>query len=171
MKRFVIMAILFACLLCSCAATDPATEVRPNKPAAQKAAKQESVLTVTPAERELLAKLVYCEARGESTECQRAVVSVVFNRLASGKWGKTLEQVIFYPNAFTPATSGVIENAEPNEINYAAVDYVLKNGSALPEYVRYFRADRHHTWDGYEGYTVIDNTYFGYFTDWQKGAW
>lgn len=172
MKRFGILIIFLACLLCSCAADEPPVSVQ-----SEFTSKPESktvtafVYEVSAAERELLAKLVYCEARGESVECQRAVVSVVFNRQASGKWGQTVEEVIFYPNAFTPATSGVIDTAAPNETNYAAVDYVLERGSTLPEYVRYFRADYHHSWKGYEGYTIIDSTYFGYFTDWQNGAW
>ena len=44
---------------------------------------------VTEEERYLLAKLVHSEASICSEECQRAVVSVVFNRLESGKWKKT----------------------------------------------------------------------------------
>ena len=42
-------------------------------------------------------------------------------------------------------------------------DYVIQNGSTLPFYVRYFRADKDHSWTGYKNYTVIDNVYFGYF--------
>lgn len=126
---------------------------------------------VTDEERYLLAALVFCEANTESIECQRAVVSVVFNRLACGKWGHTLEEVIFYTNAFTPASNGKIFKVEPNNVNFDAVDYVLKNGPTMPTYVRYFRTDHHFNWKGYVGYTVIDSTYFGYFKDWEKGAW
>ena len=127
--------------------------------------------SITAEERLLIAQLVYREANTESLECQKAVVSVIFNRLACGKWGKTINDVIYYKNAFTPATMGLLEGVNPTETNFAAVDYVLENGPTLPTYVRYFRADYHHTWSGYEGYTAIDHTYFGYFTDWQKGAW
>ena len=127
--------------------------------------------SVTEEERLLIAQLVYREANTESLECQKAIVSVLFNRLACGKWGDTIEEVIYYKNAFTPATAGLLEGVTPTNINYEAVDYVLENGPTLPTYVRYFRADYHHKWDGYEGYTVIDHTYFGYFINWQKGAW
>ena len=41
---------------------------------------------ITSAEREMLARLVYREANVESIECQKAVVSVVINRLHSGDW-------------------------------------------------------------------------------------
>ena len=127
--------------------------------------------SVTEEERLLIAQLVYREANTESLECQKAIVSVLFNRLACGKWGDTIEEVIYYKNAFTPATAGLLEGATPTKTNYEAVDFVLENGPTLPTYVRYFRADYHHKWSGYEGYTAIDHTYFGYFTDWQKGAW
>lgn len=134
-------------------------------------ASDSAVFTVTDEERYLLAALVFCEANTESIECQRAVISVVFNRLACGKWGHTLKEVIFYPNAFTPASNGKIFKVEPNSVNFDAVDYVLKNGPTMPTYVRYFRTDHHFNWKGYVGYTVIDSTYFGYFKDWEKGAW
>ena len=134
-------------------------------------ASDSATFVVTDEERYLLAALVFCEANTESVECQRAVVSVVFNRLACGKWGHTLKDVIFYPNAFTPASNGKIFNVEPNNVNFDAVDYVLKNGPTMPTYVRYFRTNYHFNWKGYVGYTVIDSTYFGYFKDWEKGAW
>ena len=127
--------------------------------------------SVTEEERLLIAQLVYREANTESLECQKAIVSVLFNRLACGKWGDTIKEVIYYKNAFTPATAGLLEGVTPTKTNYEAVDFVLENGPTLPTYVRYFRADYHHKWSGYEGYTAIDHTYFGYFTDWQKGAW
>jgi spore germination cell wall hydrolase CwlJ-like protein len=127
--------------------------------------------SVTEEERLLIAQLVYREANTESLECQKAIVSVLFNRLACGKWGDTIEEVIYYKNAFTPATAGLLEGVNPTKTNYEAVDFVLENGPTLPTYVRYFRAGYHHKWSGYEGYTAIDHTYFGYFTDWQKGAW
>ena len=50
--------------------------------------------SVTEEERLLIAQLVYREANTESLECQKAIVSVLFNRLACGKWGDTIEEVI-----------------------------------------------------------------------------
>lgn len=134
---------------------------------------------VTSDERYLLAKLAHSEGSICSEECQRDIVSVVFNRLESGKWRKdmngdnkiTLYDIIYYPNAFTPATNGAIDKWEPTSKDYAAVDYVIKNGPTVPTEVRYFRTDHDFSWDGYENYKVIDNVYFGYLVDWQKGAW
>lgn len=134
---------------------------------------------ITEEERYLLAKLAHSEASICSEECQRDVISVVFNRLESGKWCKdmnrddkiTVYDIIYYPNAFTPATSGAIDNYDPTAKDYASVDYVIKNGPTVPTEVRYFRTDYDFNWEGYKNYKVIDNVYFGYFVDWQKGAW
>lgn len=153
-KLYLILVLVLCCSFCACSAEEP-----------------ETFYTVTEEERDLLAKLVFCEANTENLDCQKAIVSVVFNRLEAGKWGSSLEDVIFYPNAFTPATFGCLEDAEPTAENYEAVDYVLKNGPNLPTQVRYFRAGHHHRWEGYKGYIQIDGVYFGYFIDWEKGVW
>lgn len=123
--------------------------------------KPEEVMTVE--EREMLARLVYLEAGTCSSECQKAIASVVLNMRDAGYWGNTIEEVINYPNAFSPAY--MIPDCIPNHSSYEAVDYVIQQGSTLPSYVRYFRADKDHEWIGYENYTVIDNVYFGYFTN------
>lgn len=185
-----IFALLFICILSSslllaCArgnnqetAIPPTTNATPSNtivhttPAASETTTLKTMYySVTEEERLLIAQLVYREANTESLECQKAIVSVLFNRLACGKWGDTIEEVIYYKNAFTPATAGLLEGVTPTKTNYEAVDFVLENGPTLPTYVRYFRAGYHHSWEDYEGYTVIDHTYFGYFINWQKGAW
>ena len=116
---------------------------------------------ITPDEREILARLVFLEARGESYECQKAVVSVVINRWMSEQWGNTINSVIYAPKQFTTAYR--IKTTTPYQMNYDAVDDVLQNGTTLPYYVLYFRANHHHRWGNIYGrYTAIDNTYFGY---------
>lgn len=116
---------------------------------------------ITSAEREMLARLVYREANIESLECQMAVASVVINRWQDGRWGDTLEDVIYSPYQFTPAN--LLYKTTPTELNYTAVDLVLQNGCTLPPYVMFFRADYHFDWQGYKPYTQIDCTCFGYF--------
>ena len=116
---------------------------------------------ITSTEREMLARLLYREANIESLECQMAVVSVVINRWQDGRWGDTLEDVIYSPYQFTPAN--LLYKTTPTELNYTAVDLVLQNGCTLPPYVMYFRADHHFDWDEYKPYTQIDYTCFGYF--------
>ena len=119
------------------------------------------VYQITSVERELLARIVYLEANAENLECQKAIASVIINRWQSGQWGDTLKDVIYAKGEFSPANR--IPNTTPNKYQYEAVDYVLKNGCTVPEYVLYFRASHHHQWNGYEPYTIIDRTYFGYF--------
>jgi spore germination cell wall hydrolase CwlJ-like protein len=116
---------------------------------------------ITSTEREMLTRLVYREANTESLECQMAVVSVVINRWQDGKWGDTIEEVIYSPYQFSPAN--LLYKTTPTELNYTAVDLVLQNGSTLPPYCMYFRADYHFDWDGYKPYTQIDYICFGYF--------
>lgn len=190
-SAFLFMCILSVSLLLACAAkvnapedTTPTTSSTPSttvhtssnttpttSTVPETTAPKTVYYSVTEEERLLIAQLVYREANTESLECQKAIVSVLFNRLACGKWGDTIEEVIYYKNAFTPATAGLLEGVTPTKTNYEAVDFVLENGPTLPTYVRYFRANYHHSWEGYEGYSVIDHTYFGYFINWQKGAW
>ena len=134
---------------------------------------------VTAEERDMLATLVYLESSICSEDCQRAVASVIFNRLDSGRWKKdvnkdgkvTLYDIVYYPNAFSPAY--LIEDYKDKTTQecYDAVDYVIQNGPTVPTYVRYFRTNYHFKWDGYKGYCDMDNVYFGYMVDWQKGAW
>lgn len=116
---------------------------------------------ITSEEREMLARLVYREANTESLECQMAVVSVVINRWQDGRWGETLENVIYSPNQFTPAN--LLYTTTPTELNYTAVDLVLQNGCTLSPHVMFFRTDHHFDWEGYKPYTQIDYTCFGYF--------
>lgn len=118
------------------------------------------VYNVTSVEREMLARLLYREARGESLECQKAIISVVINRWQNGGYGDNLHDVIYAENQFSPASS--LWKTTPGEEQYEAVDYVLRYGCTLPGYVTHFRADKHHSWSGYKEYTVIDGTYFGY---------
>jgi spore germination cell wall hydrolase CwlJ-like protein len=115
---------------------------------------------VTSEEREMLARLVYLEANVESLDCQKAIASTVINRWQNGRWGDSIKDVIYAEGQFSPAY--LISSTTPNNTNYEAVDYVLKNGCTLPDYILYFRAAYHFAWHGYQPYTSIDQTYFGY---------
>ena len=135
--------------------------------------------SITEEERDMLATLCYLESSICSEECQKAVVSVIFNRLDSNKWRKdvnkdgkiTLYDIVYYPNAFSPAYLIESYKDKTTQECYDAVDYVVSNGPTVPTYVRYFRTNYHFKWDGYKGYCDMDNVYFGYMIDWQKGAW
>lgn len=116
------------------------------------------IYNITSVERELIARLLYTEARGEPVECQYAIVSVIFNRWYST--GSSITDIIYAEDQFDLASQ--LYKITPTEKEYDSVDYVVYNGTTIPNWVQYFRASRHHDWDDrYVGYCVIGDTYFG----------
>lgn len=116
---------------------------------------------ITKEERDTLARLLYLEAGAESVECQKMVMSVFFNIYDYYKGERSIDSIVYQKNLFSPAEK--IPYTIPKQEQYDVVDYIVENGSILPCYVKYFRDYYHHNWMGYEGYTSIDNMYFGYF--------
>lgn len=74
---------------------------------------------------EHLARLVHGEARGEPFEGQVAVAAVVLNRIASGKFGNSINEVIFQPGAFTAVSDGQFYLI-PNNTSYQAAQAALR---------------------------------------------
>lgn len=68
--------------------------------------KNGSVYEISSKEKDLLIRLVYAEARGESLEGQTAVAAVVLNRVKSPKFPDTVWDVIHQPGQFTPVETG-----------------------------------------------------------------
>lgn len=87
-------------------------------------------------EQQLLAKLIWLEARGESAEGQQAVAEVVLNRLVSGKFGDTLSEVIYGEGQFR--TTPFLKDAEAWQAQYDAIDDALEGPYVLPMNVMYF---------------------------------
>lgn len=75
--------------------------------------------TYTQAEWDMLAKVVYGEARGEIYDGQVAVAAVVLNRLEDDEFPNTLRGVIFQKNAFTCVSDGQYY-LTPNKTAYEA---------------------------------------------------
>ena len=84
---------------------------------------QSDGLHLTQDEVDLLARLVYLEARGECEAGQQAVAEVVLNRVLSDQFPDTVEDVIFQPGQFAPASLLDSTEAEPAQIEavYAAL--------------------------------------------------
>lgn len=101
-------------------------------------------------ERELLARLIQCEAGGEGDNGMRAVASVVMNRVRTkvGEYGRvanTIRDVIFQPGQFVCAMETVggeynpqnIYNMNPTNEHYSIADWAIAGnrltnlGSAL----------------------------------------
>ncbi len=88
-----------------------------------------------------LAAIIYCEAGGEPYQGQLAVGTVVMNRVASPKYGNTIEEVLMQPYQFTPVGSGRYAIAlakEPDPSCLKAATEVLINGVRTGKWL-YFR--------------------------------
>lgn len=93
-------------------------------------------VTLTMDEREMLARMVWVEARGESEEGQQAVAEVVLNRLYAGNFQSSIESIIMAQGQFNSAK--FLDDAEPNQTQYEAVERALKGPYVLPITVVYF---------------------------------
>lgn len=93
-------------------------------------------IQLTYEERELLASVIWVEARGECLEGQQAVAEVVFNRLISPQFSDTLSDVIYGSEQFCSILH--VEDAEPGQAQYQAIDRALYGENILPTDVVYF---------------------------------
>lgn len=93
-------------------------------------------LELTFAERQLLARVVWVEARGESPEGQQAVAEVVFNRMMSDGFPNNLQSVIFGEGQFRSVK--FLDDAEPNQTQYQAIERAMYGPYVLPTDVTYF---------------------------------
>ena len=87
-------------------------------------------------EQQLLAKVIWVEARGESAEGQQAVAEVVLNRLVSGEFGETVHSVIFAEGQFRSVA--FLEDAEAWQAQYEAIEKALYGPYILPMDVVHF---------------------------------
>ena len=95
-------------------------------------------------DRELLARLIECEAGGEGDNGMRAVASVVMNRVRTtvGEYGRrvnTVRDAVFQPGQFVCAMETVdgeynpqnIYNMNPTDEHYSIADWAIA-GNRLP---------------------------------------
>lgn len=85
----------------------------------------------------LLAHLVYSEARGEPYAGQVAVAAVVLNRVKSSSFPNTVAGVIYQSGAFTPVQNGQI-NLEPNDTARKAAQDALNGWDPSYGSIYYF---------------------------------
>lgn len=81
----------------------------------------------------LLARLIYCEARGESREGMIAVANVVINR---SNRGKTIRQVILRPGQFDGVRTSQFKRYNQSTLEAARV--ALQGYKVIPDHVYYF---------------------------------
>lgn len=84
-------------------------------------------------EMELIAQLVEAEAGNQDLEGKRLVVDVILNRLDDGRFGSSVEDIIFAKGQFSVVRNGAFEKAAYNmkESDYEAVR--LEYGKAREE--------------------------------------
>lgn len=88
-------------------------------------------ITLTEDEIELLARIVWLEANGESVEGQKAVVEVVFNRMASELYPNTLYDVLSQKNPVQFCSWKNREKAKPTEKEYESIRQVLYGNTQI----------------------------------------
>ncbi len=118
----VIVAGFALCLMmnlpCEAAATTKATTKatvcnnlgKSTKEIATKA-KNKAKKKYTASELRYMTAIIYCEARGEGYQGQKAVGIVVMNRVRSDKFPNTVKKVIYQSGQFSPARNGSLNKA------------------------------------------------------------
>lgn len=113
-------------------------------------------LRLTQEERDLLAKVIWGEARGEPFEGQQAVAEVVLNRMMMDGFPDSLSAVVNAEEQFASKPNWY--KATPNQTQYDAIDGALYGPYVLPTNVTRFSTGR----IGLEIYRQIGGHYFFY---------
>lgn len=87
-------------------------------------------------DRELLARMIWVEARGEDDKGQQAVAEVVLNRLFADDYSDNLRDIIYSNNQFR--STQWLDEAEPTQTQYDAVEDALNGPYILPIDVVHF---------------------------------
>lgn len=93
-------------------------------------------IQLTYEDRQLLARVIWVEAQGECEEGQQAVAEVILNRMASADFGNTLKGVIYAEGQFRSVP--FLEDAEPYQAQYEAIERAIYGPYVLPEDVVHF---------------------------------
>lgn len=91
-------------------------------------------------ELDIMAKVIYSEARGESYKGQVAVGAVVMNRIQSGKFPNNIRDVVFQPGAFTAVDDGQYW-LTPNKTAYLAALDAVRGWDPTYNALYYFNPD------------------------------
>lgn len=88
-------------------------------------------------ELDILAKVIYSEARGESYTGQVAVGAVVMNRLQSGQYGDNIKDIVFQKGAFTAVADGQYW-LKPDSTAYMAAQDAVRGWDPTNNSIYYF---------------------------------
>lgn len=103
-------------------------------------------------EKDILAKLLYCEAGGTSWDCQVYTCSAILN--LSDHRGETISEMASQEWLFSVAPW--VWGSTPTQTQYEVIDYVLSGGRVSD--VKWFRTNYYHNFGS--PVTTIDNVYF-----------
>lgn len=108
-----------------------------------------------------LAKIIMCEAEGESQKCKEYIGQVIINRTKSDDFPDTIHDVIFEENQFTPTFDGRWEIIEPDEDSYNAAYAVINTLEPITDAL-WFEACNYESWHSRNLTQIaeIDNTRF-----------
>lgn len=95
-----------------------------------------SGIEISDEDRELMAAIVYHEARGECAAGQRMVAEVILNRVLSDKFPDTISGVVYQKNQFVSAA--YVSSAHPDETQRAAVSAAIAETPITDEDVLFF---------------------------------
>ena len=122
----------------------------------------------TPAEIQLLAECVQCEAGVGNETSQKYVCSVILNRLVSAEFPNTIEEVIYQKVGgvpqFSVAYNGSMDECELSDEVLLNTYRTITYRSYLPEYVLYFYSEEvDENWvNSLNTYTIEEGTVFAY---------
>lgn len=89
------------------------------------------ITTLTDEEKELLARILWLEARGEPESGREAVVEVIFNRVASVSFPGTVYDVLSQKNPVQFSSWKDRGKAAPGEAEYQTIENVLNGNTAI----------------------------------------
>jgi len=95
------------------------------------------IIELHPGELDMLAKVIYAEARGEDYEGQVAVAAVVINRVQASGFPKTVREVIHAKGAFTAVRDGQY-GLKPDNQAYKAAQEALRGKDPTGDAVYYY---------------------------------
>ncbi len=86
-----------------------AQEAEARKAVKRQREREKKASAVSNANKSLLASIIFCEAGNQPYEGQVAVGAVVMNRVRSGSFPGTIEEVVYQSGQFTPACTGWLD--------------------------------------------------------------
>lgn len=109
-----------------------------------------------------MAACVAMESGDDSYEDKLAVASCIVNRVKSGKWGKTISDVIYADGQFPGASSGLLDKylaKGPSKSCIKATKDALAGSNNIGDYL-FFKAAKRASTGSYSSYKIVGGNCF-----------